>query len=201
MNQKHPSERAFTVPNLLTEARIVGSPLLILLASFRLLLPLCVLVAILVFTEWADGFLARRMHLSSALGARLDSIADAVFYSCLLIAVAVLEPEVVRSEATWILIAIASYALSWLASLLRFRKLPSYHTWGAKGVWVLVIAGIVALLLQWSTIPFRVAMVCVAIANAEAFLITWVLPDCRVDVHSFRQALRIRASRATGEQG
>jgi CDP-diacylglycerol--glycerol-3-phosphate 3-phosphatidyltransferase len=178
------------LPNVLTAIRIVGSPGLIGLALNQQPLALTVLLVLLVFTEWADGFLARRLHASSALGARLDTIADAVFYSCLLASLVLLRPEIIGRESTWITLAIISYGLSWLASLIKFRRLPSYHTWAAKWVWLAVGSGVACLLFGWSPWPFRVAMLCVTMANIEAVLITRVLGEVQVDVPSFWHARR-----------
>jgi phosphatidylglycerophosphate synthase len=142
------------------------------------------LAIFLVLTEWLDGFLARGWYGESVTGARLDTIADAVFYSSLLVAVVVLNPTLVRDEASWIAAATASYLCSWLASWIKFRCLPSYHTWAAKAVWFAVGAGILCLLLGWSAWPFRLAMCCVVLTNLEAIAITRVLSSCKVNVPS-----------------
>jgi CDP-diacylglycerol--glycerol-3-phosphate 3-phosphatidyltransferase len=178
-------------PNLITALRIVGSPGLVVLAMARQPIWMGFLVILLVLTEWLDGFLARRLHEDSAFGARLDTIADALFYSSLLVAIHILNPALVGREATWILAAIGSYLYSWLASLTRFRRLPSYHTWAAKGVWIVVGIGILCLFTGWSEWPFRLATVCVVLANLEATLITFVLSECTVNVPSIWHALRL----------
>ena len=65
----------FTLPNAITAVRIIGSPVLIVLGLLQLPWWLAILTGILVFTEWLDGFLARQLHVESAMGARLDTIA------------------------------------------------------------------------------------------------------------------------------
>ena len=192
---------AKNLPNLITAARILGSPVLIVLAIAGSTGWLAALAVFLVFTEWVDGFLARRLAATSVLGARLDTIADAVFYSCLLLAVVLLNPTVVAGQWAWIAAAVVSYGLSWLASWLKFGRLPSYHTYAAKGVWVLVCAGIVCLLGEISPWPFRLAMACVAIANIEAIAITNVLPECRVDIPTIWHARRARQSSGSDSVG
>jgi CDP-diacylglycerol--glycerol-3-phosphate 3-phosphatidyltransferase len=171
-------------PNLITGLRIIGSPGLVILALVEQPWWLGLLVIILVFTEWLDGFLARGFYGESVTGARLDTIADAIFYSSLLVAVVILNPTLVRDEAIWIFAAIGSYFCSWLASWIKFRRLPSYHTWAAKGVWFVMGAGILGLLAGWSPWPFRIAMICVVLTNLEAIAISLVLSKCRVNVPS-----------------
>ncbi|MDR0457792.1 MAG: CDP-diacylglycerol--glycerol-3-phosphate 3-phosphatidyltransferase [Burkholderiaceae bacterium] len=70
-----------TLPTLLTWMRIVAIPLVV--GVFYLPLPMAernllatdLFVAFAV-TDWLDGFLARRLHQTSAFGAFLDPVAD-----------------------------------------------------------------------------------------------------------------------------
>ena len=70
-----------TLPTMLTWARIVAIPLVV--GVFYLPLPMaaCNLIATVMFvlvalTDWADGWLARRLNQISAFGAFLDPVAD-----------------------------------------------------------------------------------------------------------------------------
>jgi CDP-diacylglycerol--glycerol-3-phosphate 3-phosphatidyltransferase len=183
-------KRPLIWPNVITSLRIIGSPGLVILALAEQLWWLGILAIILVFTEWLDGFLARAWDGESVSGARLDTVADALFYSSLLVAVVILNPTLVRDEVNWIAAAAGSYLCSWLGSWIKFRCLPSYHTWAAKAVWFVVGAGIVCLLAQWSAWPFRIAMICVVLTNLEAITISLVLSSCRVNVPSLWHVLR-----------
>ena len=71
----------FTVPTLLTWTRILAIPLLVGVFYVGLELRLQNLVATVMFivfalTDWADGFLARKLNQTSAFGAFLDPVAD-----------------------------------------------------------------------------------------------------------------------------
>ncbi|MES2089152.1 MAG: CDP-diacylglycerol--glycerol-3-phosphate 3-phosphatidyltransferase [Pseudomonadota bacterium] len=70
-----------TLPTLLTWARIVSIPLIV--GCFYLPWPMsqinllsCVLFIVVALTDWADGWLARRLNQTSAFGAFLDPVAD-----------------------------------------------------------------------------------------------------------------------------
>jgi cardiolipin synthase len=70
----------FTIPTLLTWARIVAIPLIVGVFYFASE-PLANLVATVLFvvtalTDWLDGYLARRLNQTSAFGAFLDPVAD-----------------------------------------------------------------------------------------------------------------------------
>ncbi len=71
----------FTVPTLLTWTRIVAIPLIVGVFYLPLQPATANLVATLMFivfawTDWLDGFLARRLNQASAFGAFLDPVAD-----------------------------------------------------------------------------------------------------------------------------
>lgn len=66
----------FTLPNLITIARILLIPVVVfLLLDHDYKLAFAVFVAAAI-GDWLDGFLARRLHQMSQLGAVLDPIAD-----------------------------------------------------------------------------------------------------------------------------
>jgi cardiolipin synthase len=83
----------FNLPILLTWLRIVAIPLLIAVyyvPSAWLTVPERNLAATLIFiaaalTDWADGFLARRLNQTSAFGAFLDPVADKLMVAAALI--------------------------------------------------------------------------------------------------------------------
>jgi CDP-diacylglycerol--glycerol-3-phosphate 3-phosphatidyltransferase len=71
----------FTIPTLLTWARIVAIPLIVGVFYLPAATPTVNLAATVLFvvtalTDWADGFLARRLNQASAFGAFLDPVAD-----------------------------------------------------------------------------------------------------------------------------
>jgi cardiolipin synthase len=80
----------FTVPTLLTWARIVAIPLIV--GVFELPLDVAtrnmaatVLFIVVALTDWADGYLARRLNQTSSFGAFLDPVADKFLVSASLL--------------------------------------------------------------------------------------------------------------------
>jgi cardiolipin synthase len=79
------------IPNLLSLFRLFVTFFFILLIAyghFRLALLLFVIQA---FSDLLDGFLARRMHAKTALGAYLDPLADKVMLASSYVALALME--------------------------------------------------------------------------------------------------------------
>jgi cardiolipin synthase (CMP-forming) len=72
----------FNLPTLLTWARIVAIPLIVGVFYIGALPPptqnlaATVLFVIVALTDWADGYLARRLNMTSSFGAFLDPVAD-----------------------------------------------------------------------------------------------------------------------------
>jgi CDP-diacylglycerol--glycerol-3-phosphate 3-phosphatidyltransferase len=77
----HNRRMFFNLPTLLTWARIVAIPLVVgvfwlPIGSAECNLIATVLFIIVALTDWADGFLARRLNMTSSFGAFLDPVAD-----------------------------------------------------------------------------------------------------------------------------
>ena len=72
----------FNLPTLLTWARIVAIPLIVGVFYWDGLTPAeqnlsaTVLFVVFALTDWADGYLARKLKQTSAFGAFLDPVAD-----------------------------------------------------------------------------------------------------------------------------
>jgi len=77
-----PHQMFFTLPMLMTWARIVAFPLLVIVYYLPGLDAVsrnqiaAVMFVLFAATDWLDGFLARRLNQTSAFGAFLDPVAD-----------------------------------------------------------------------------------------------------------------------------
>jgi cardiolipin synthase (CMP-forming) len=71
----------FNLPTLLTWARIVSIPLIVGVFYLEMAVPMqnllgTALFIVVALTDWADGWLARRLNMTSSFGAFLDPVAD-----------------------------------------------------------------------------------------------------------------------------
>lgn len=73
------------IPNVLTSLRLVMIPIIIFLGIIRSYKLLIIISILTIFTDTLDGFLARRWHVESKLGALLDAFADKLLSATLLI--------------------------------------------------------------------------------------------------------------------
>jgi CDP-diacylglycerol--glycerol-3-phosphate 3-phosphatidyltransferase len=181
-----------SVPNLLSLLRLALVPVQGALAFAGLAGPFLASFAAALASDVADGQLARRSGQVSALGARLDSIADLATWATLPLFLFWLWPDLLRAEAPFVAAAALAFALPTLAGLLRFGRLTSYHTFGAKLCSWLMAAGALALVVAGSATLFHVATAVLAVAALEELAITALLPAWQADVPSLWHALRAR---------
>lgn len=174
----------WTIPNIICLVRIVGSFALVGLAIAQLPYWFAEVYLVLAASDLVDGEIARRYGQSSALGAGLDSLADIVLSISLLIGVALIRWSAVWGELGMIAIAIVSYLIAVTVCFLKFRRLPSFHTYTAKGTHFLVAVGGVCLVLDWSVWPLRIAAISIVLTNLESLAIIFRLKDWRTDVPS-----------------
>lgn len=84
-------------------------------------------------TDVLDGFIARRTHTSSEKGARLDSVADLLFYATMIIRIFPGLYEMLPKRI-WIYAAVAVFIrlVSYATALIKYRKFASLHTYMNK---------------------------------------------------------------------
>ena len=115
------------IPNCITALRIVGTFGLIFTTPFSLVFYIVHLFT--GITDVLDGFVARKLKISSEFGAKLDSVADAFFYFTMIIKIL---PELLEilPKFIWYLVSIivALRVASYVISAVKFRKMASSHT-------------------------------------------------------------------------
>ena len=130
----------FNLPTLLTWARIVAIPLIVGVFQLSLAeadrnLIATVLFIVVALTDWADGYLARRLNMTSSFGAFLDPVADK-FLVCAALLVLV-ELDRVQSLVALIIIGreIAISALrEWMAQIGASRSVAVHMLGKVKTV-------------------------------------------------------------------
>ncbi|MFI4954574.1 MAG: CDP-diacylglycerol--glycerol-3-phosphate 3-phosphatidyltransferase [Gammaproteobacteria bacterium] len=90
-----PANSSLNIPNLLSLFRIALIPIFV--AIFYLPIPgnhlICALIfAVAAFTDWLDGYLARRLNQMSRFGAFIDPVADKLIVAIALILLVAQEP-------------------------------------------------------------------------------------------------------------
>ena len=188
------------IPSLVSGLRLALAPVLLALAwSGRSGLFLACLIASLV-TDAADGLLARRLNQATSLGAKLDSWGDFVTALALPFCGWWLRPDAVRQEALYLAAGICVYLGAVVVGFCKFRRLTSYHTWGAKLSSILFGAAVLGFFAGGPSWGLRLAMPIVVLASLEEIVITVTLPELQANVPSLWHALRIRQQARNGSR-
>ncbi len=127
----------FNIADWFSFYRILAVPLLIALIWLgeRELFTWFLLIS--YSTDAIDGFLARKLKISSARGSQLDSIGDQITLVVGLIGLLVFENEFIKTNYILILIAFLPYILQMLIAFYKYGKATAFHTYLAKSSAVL----------------------------------------------------------------
>ena len=174
-----------SIPNILSGFRIIAAPFLLYFAWIGSKYLFLGLLLISLLSDAVDGYIARKFNITSPLGAKLDSWGDMATYLTVPFCALWLWPEILGKEAIYVYIIIGSYIIPIIAGLIKFRRIPSYHTWGAKTAAVIMSVSAFTLFLTGITWPFRCAAVLQAIIACEEVLITIQLNELKSNVKSF----------------
>ena len=128
-------KRSGWIANALTVSRILLSFLLPFLTPLKT--PFLLVYAVCGITDALDGFIARRTHTISKLGARLDSLADLVLIASIIIS---LYPVILFPPGTivWILVIATIRIAAAAVSRVKFKTFASLHTYLNKMTGLLI---------------------------------------------------------------
>ena len=179
------------LPNALSAFRLVAAPVLLVLAWTGQADAFLVLLVASFASDVLDGQIARRMNVASETGAKLDSWGDLATYGVLPFAVYWLWPELVRAEWKFVAAVLVAYLLPIAIGWIKFKRLTSYHTWGAKASAIVMGAALLVLFAGGPSWPFHAAAVLLIAEAIEELAITSVLPRWTSDVPTLFHARRI----------
>jgi len=184
------------IPLLFSGTRLIASPLLLWVAWLEMHWVFFGLFLFLTFTDFVDGKLARYLHQKSTLGAYVDSFADLSMYSMTVLGLWWMQHEALQPQLPWIIAAAASYGLHVLVALVKFGRVPSYHSWGAQCGWFTILVTVILLMTTPWVWPVWVAGTVVILTNLDGVLITLLLPESRQNVGSSIEVWRAKQAPA-----
>ena len=112
--------------------RIFAAPFLLLLVWFdeRLIFTWLLLVSYL--TDAIDGYLARKLKITSPRGSQLDSFGDQITLMVGLIGLFYFETEFIKTNLILIIIAFIPYLAQMAIAYSKYGKATAFHTYLAK---------------------------------------------------------------------
>ncbi|MBQ8002989.1 MAG: methylated-DNA--[Clostridia bacterium] len=122
-----------TVPNCITSMRILGA-LCMGLPYFEILSPQFFIIYTLCgVTDVLDGFIARMTKKTTEFGAKLDSVADLLFYGVMLIKLLPRMLGAMPNAMPWMIVTLlAIRVVSYSIAAFKHKKFASLHTYMNK---------------------------------------------------------------------
>ena len=178
------TKKSYYLVNGITLYRLLATPVLFYLVVSDQLNLFKWLIAISFFTDAVDGYLARKYHVVSKLGAKLDSIADDFTILAALFGLYVFKTDFVKEYFPLFLFVIGIFLIQTCAALYRYGKISSFHTYLAKIAAVFqAVFLILAFFLQEPYLPlFYCTIITTAIELAEEVMLVFILPKWQVNV-------------------
>lgn len=112
--------------------RIFASPFLLLFIwlDFRLIFSWLLLIS--YSTDAIDGFLARKLKITSPRGSQLDSFGDQITLIVGLVGLYAFETHFIKTNLVLIGIAFIPYIIQMLIAYIKYGKATAFHTYLAK---------------------------------------------------------------------
>jgi len=194
MNMLNTTEKKgenINIPNLLSFYRLLAFPLILyfIIAGKENLFSIFLVINLL--TDVADGFIARRFKMETELGARLDSAADNLTYLLAFAGIYAFKLEEFLPYKVSFLIFIGSLLFTIVVSLIKFRRLPSFHLYMTKISGYIQGAFFICLFTVGFIVPFYYFMIIWGILGAiEHITIQLIIPEMRSNVKGLYWVLK-----------
>jgi PAS domain S-box-containing protein len=152
-------------------------------------------LGIVLLMSLADGAIARRLGQVTDLGAELDSWGEFAAFITVPVCCWILWPDIVRREASFIIAVVVFHVVTALLGLVKYGRLTSYHTWGARLSTVLLTFSLYLLMLGGPSWPFRIAAAFVILTGIEQIFMTGILRKWQTNIPTLWHATRIEQTK------
>jgi phosphatidylglycerophosphate synthase len=183
---------SYYIVNSVTLWRVVMAPLVICLALLHKEDLFKWLLALSFLTDAVDGLLARKYHVTSKKGSRLDSVGDDLTVLAAFIGMLEFKMDFVRQQQLILLSLAGLWLLQLVLALVRYRRPTSFHTWLAKGA--AILQGLFLLLLFFLPSPplllFYLASIITSLDLIEEIIMVILLKEWKTDIKGLYSMFR-----------
>lgn len=158
-----------SVPNILSILRIIVSVSIFFAEGNTVLL--LMVIALIGITDLLDGYIARKYKAVSDLGARLDSLADVVFFVSIVVYFVLYESDVITHYAYFFIAIFAVRIGTLVISYVKNKRLYYLHTIGNKVTGVSIFIMIFLFFLLGFKELFYICLVLSLFSSIEEMLI------------------------------
>ena len=183
--------RDFNIADWFSFYRILALPFLVLLLALGIREWFAFFLLISYLTDAIDGFLARKLNLTSARGSQLDSLGDQLTLIAGLSGLLVFETDFIRENLLIISLAFVPYLIQMAIAFKKYGKATAFHTYLAKTSAVLQSVFIVWSLVFGPVYGLFYAMIIIGILETvEEIGLIFMYDNWVADVKGFFWALK-----------
>ena len=171
--------------------RIAAAPFLLGLIWFDQQLLFASFLLVSYSTDAIDGFLARKLKITSPRGSQLDSFGDQITLIVGLVGLFHFETEFIMENMVLILIAFIPYIVQMLIAYFKYGKATAFHTYLAKLSAIMQSAFILyALFLDPNYTLFYIMIVIGLLETIEEITLIFMFPNWASDVKGIYWAFK-----------
>src|SRR5574344_642332 len=170
------------IPNLISITRLLSCALFFIIGSNKVLFS--IITILIGLSDFLDGYIARKYKIQSIRGAKLDSIADMVYFISVFIYFCIYKTNLIMQYKYILIITIVCKLLPLIISLVKNRKIISIHTIMNKISGCMVIVGIIVIILFDVTVMVKIITCIVISASIEESLILLLTTNPDVNAKS-----------------
>lgn len=122
----------FNIADWFSFYRLAAAPILLLLIYLDERLIFTWMLLISYSTDMIDGFLARKLKITSPRGSQLDSFGDQVTLLIGIVGLLFFEPEFMRKNLILLIIVFVPYGIQMFIAFKKYGKATAFHTYLAK---------------------------------------------------------------------
>ncbi len=178
--------------NGITFYRVIAAPILVYLLFAGHFSLFKWLILLSFFTDFIDGYLARKYKVTSVFGTRLDSIGDDLTILVAMIALFVMKSDFIFSQKIIFLSIGILFIVQTAYAFFRYGKITSFHTYLAK--LAALLQGVFLLLVFFTGKPvmilFYTASIVTILELIEETILVQLLPIWKPNVKGLFWALR-----------
>ena len=181
----------FNIADWFSFYRICAAPFLIALICLDERLLFAWLLLISYSTDAIDGFLARKLKITSARGSQLDSFGDQITLIIGLLGLFYFEKDFIITNLVIIIIAFFPYITQMLIAYSKYGKATAFHTYLAK-----LSAILQSLFILWSLffspvyVLFYIMIVIGLLETLEEIILIFMYDEWASDIKGIYWALK-----------
>lgn len=183
----------FNIADWFSFYRIIAAPFLLAFIWFDYRLIFTWFLLVSYSTDAIDGYLARKLKITSPRGSQLDSFGDQITLIVGLIGLFYFETEFIMDNLVLIVVAFVPYIIQMLIAYFKYGKATAFHTYLAKLSAVIQSAFILFSLFFYPEYALFYIMIVIGLLETlEEITLIYMYDNWASDVKGIYWALRDR---------